>query len=111
MNFLKKITTKSLWIYIGVVFIFNLILNHILWDFFVNTLEAFYMILPAVLQKLLHTVPPSLAQLNPTTIELSVLFAVDTVEKIGKFIEFSIVGAVLWLIFYKRINKILTKNS
>ncbi len=110
MDFLKKITARHLWIYVGVAFVFNLILNHVLYDFLVDGLQAFYIILPAVLQKILYPVSISLAQLDPTETELSVLFAVGAVEKLGMLVKFSMIGAILWLV-YKWVSKIWTKNS
>lgn len=72
-----------------------------------NRLEAFFIFLPIVLQKSLYPISESLAQLNPTTTELSVLFAFDIVDRIKTFIRFSMIVVILWLIFYKQVNKIL----
>ena len=110
MDFLKKITARHLWIYVGAAFVFNLILNYILRDFLEDGLQAFYIAIPTALQKLLYPVSGSLAQLDPTATELSVLFAIGTVEKLGMFIELSMIGALLWLA-YRGVSKFWTKKS
>jgi len=110
MNFLKNVTAKQLWMYIGGAFVFNLILRHILQDPLIDGLQAFYMAMPTALQKLLYSASGSLAQLDPTPLELSVLFAIGAVEKLGMLIELSMIGALLWLA-YMGVSKFWTKSK
>ncbi|OGL75744.1 hypothetical protein A3E96_00320 [Candidatus Uhrbacteria bacterium RIFCSPHIGHO2_12_FULL_46_13] len=110
MDFLKKITTKQIWIYIAGAFVFVQILQHLLYDPLVDVLQALYLSLPAALQKLIYPISSTLAQLEPTAKELSVLFAIGAVEKLGLLIELSMIGALLWLV-YRGVSKKWRKND
>lgn len=109
-NYLKKVTAKHLWIYIGVAWVSDLILAHALSGPLMKVFQAFYLALPTALQNFLHPVSASLAELKPTATELSILFAANAVENLGMLIEYSIIGAVLWLI-YKGVSKIWKRNN
>lgn len=109
-NSIKKITAKQLGIYIGAALGIKLLINSVLYDPLLNGLQAIYLALPAALQKLLYSAPGSLAQLDPTPSQLSILFAVGVIENLSILIELSTLGALLWLV-YKGVKKVLKSRS
>ncbi len=94
---------KHLGIYLIVAFIFNQILYRWLSDPLIDLFQSIYLSLPITLQKILYS-PTSLEHLDPTALELSVLFGVRIVEGIGKLVELSLIVVLVWLVI-KGISK------